>query len=367
MNRNSGTDVSRLGGRLGAASALACVLLSMGFSAQAQTVTALQDTTCVGNRFGTALTCNAGEFTVGTTLSSPTTGSCVHGSSFAVDVIVSLSGSNTDRQDIGFFIGQQGNDPKATTAGNICSAATFPTSPLPWKDNDSVAQPGDTCGDFAGGGSATPTIQSMKVLCDPDAGGNLQVPYVLVYSQNNGIVCTGAGNVAKCNAGIASFTNVTVTNAADLSIVKTAPVVDKSTGTITYSLLISNAGPDAADGATYDDMLPVGASGILASCGSPTSGAVCANPNVSGTDVSGTVPTLPNGGSVTITITAIFPPGTLGVSNTGTVAAPARTIDPNLGNNSSSIESSLPVKLQSFDVASTAVAAPQDAQARLPY
>jgi uncharacterized repeat protein (TIGR01451 family) len=332
---------------------LTLVMIAAALPAAAQIVPSLADTTCVGNRFGTALTCNAAEFTVGTTLSSPSTGSCVHGTSFTLDVIVNLSGSNTDRQDIGFFIGQQGNDPRATTAGNICSAAVFPTSPLPWKDND-----GDVCGDFLGGGMATPTIQSMKVLCDPDVNGNLRAPYVLVYSQNNGIVCTGAGNVttgtvAKCNAGVASFTNVTVTNAADIAIVKTAPVVDKSTGTITYSLLISNAGPDAANGTTYDDMLPAGASGIIATCGSPTGNAVCdvAPPTVSGTDVSGTVPTLPNGGSVTITITAIFPPGTQGVSNTATVMLPqGTTTDPNLGNNSSTIDSTLPVKLQNFDV-----------------
>jgi uncharacterized repeat protein (TIGR01451 family) len=301
-------------------------------TAQAQTVTALNDTTCVGNRFGNALSCNAKEFSTIATVSSPTPTSCVHGQTVTVDVSLNLSGSNADRQDIGFFVGEQGNDPRLTTAGNICSAATFPTSPLPFKDND-----GDTCGDYQAAGVSTPTIQTVKIMCNPDGANNLLVPYVLVYSQNNGIVCNGASNVttgsiSKCNAGTASFTNVTVTPAADLSMVKNVSITGNA---VTYTLTITNNGPDAANGTTYTDTVPNTVSGVAASCGSPTGGAACGTqPNVAGQVVSGTVGTLPNGGSVTITITGTAANNAV-VDNTASVSPPNGTTDPNNNNNSS--------------------------------
>jgi uncharacterized repeat protein (TIGR01451 family) len=135
------------------------------------------------------------------------------GQSFNFKVNITLTGSNTDRQDIGFFVGQQGNDPKGVTAGNTCSVATFPTTPSPWKDND-----GDACGDYLGGGSSTTLVDQIKVLCQGDAAGALQIPYVLTYWPNNGNVCTGpsdvvSGSKSKCNAGLATVTGVVSVNA----------------------------------------------------------------------------------------------------------------------------------------------------------
>lgn len=176
--------------------------------ARAQTVGALQDTSCAGNRFGQELGCTAGEFTVGATFSGApgTPAFCTAGQVFTFDASLQLSGSNTDRYDIGFFVGQQGNNPIATTAGNICSVAVFPDTPLPWENNDL-----DSCGDFNGGGVANPVVTGLKVVCAAPSGATeLTIPYVLTYQQNTAGVCTSGANVnsaskSKCNSGSAQL------------------------------------------------------------------------------------------------------------------------------------------------------------------
>lgn len=194
----------------GAASVLAmyCIACIVGLApARAQSVTALQDTTCAGNRFESALTCTSGEFTVGATFSAApgSPAFCTAGQVFTFDASLALSGSNTDRYDIGFFVGQQGNAPTATTAGGICSVAVFPNSPLPFENNDA-----DTCGDFNGGGVANPVVQGLKVVCSANTGSDLTIPYVLTYQQNTAQVCSSAANVtnaskSKCNSGSATL------------------------------------------------------------------------------------------------------------------------------------------------------------------
>ena len=173
-----------------------------------QTTTAQQDVTCVGNRSNN-LTCTAGEFS--TIVAFQAVGStppvCTAGGTITYNATVNLSGSNTDRYDIGFFVGQQGNDPRLATAGGICSASVVPTSILPfapWVNLDT-----DTCSDLPGSAVANWTINNQKVQCVGNASGQLAIPYVVSYDQNAGVTATcSASNVvngapSKCNAGTA--------------------------------------------------------------------------------------------------------------------------------------------------------------------
>ncbi|MCX7042072.1 MAG: OmpA family protein [Gammaproteobacteria bacterium] len=234
---------------LGMLSAFLVSALFWAMPAAAQTSAALQDSTCGGTRAGSALGCTAKEFTVNAVVqnapgSLPT---CTIGGTAEIDVIVGLQGTNTDRQDIGLFVGQSGNDPGLNNAANFCSVATFPNSfippitpPLsPWEDND-----GDQCGDFNGNGEATPTITGVKVLCnfgtnpaDPATYGKLLFPYLLTYHQNNGAVCTGPdtvipGTTSKCNKGVGSVTGITLTGYVDI-IKQTLPDGDPTLFTFT--------------------------------------------------------------------------------------------------------------------------------------
>jgi len=98
-----------------------------------------------------------------------------------------------------------GNDPAANTAGNICSVATFPTTPLPWFSANS-----NVCGDYKKAGNTVNRVDEIKVVCQGDATGNLRVPYTLTYQQNTGgATCTGPADVkndspSKCNKGVAT-------------------------------------------------------------------------------------------------------------------------------------------------------------------
>lgn len=179
-------------------------LLSTG--AHAQTVTATQDLSCAGFRHGSELNCTAGEFTVGATFTAApgSPAFCTAGEVFVFDAALSLSGSNADRYDMGFFVGQQNNSPTAATAGNICSVSTFPTMPVPFRDLD-----GDVCGDYDAAGVSNPIVEGLKVVCSAATGSDLTIPYVLTYLQNTGGVCNvgnvGPSSKSKCNAGSATL------------------------------------------------------------------------------------------------------------------------------------------------------------------
>jgi len=93
-----------------------------------------------------------------------------------------------------------------------------------------------------------------------------------------------------------------------------------------WKLVIANAGPSAADGATFVDTLPAGTTVASATCGEPTGGAVCGAVAFDTATVTGTIATLPVSGSVTITVTATRT--ALGeATNTATVYPPTGTVD----------------------------------------
>jgi uncharacterized repeat protein (TIGR01451 family) len=186
-------------------------LLGLSYSAlyaQTATVTAVSDSTCIGDRIGRKGICTANEFTSVLTFSQSTTNTlttCLAGTDVLVDVIADISGTNTDRYDVAYFFGQAGNLPENTSG--TCSVGTFPSSPAPFADLDNAfvgAQ--DTCGDFVGGGVASLEIKSVKLRCQPAAGsGGLNVPYSIAWNAQQPYACNAA-NIkpvpdSKCLSG----------------------------------------------------------------------------------------------------------------------------------------------------------------------
>ena len=156
---------------------------------------------------------------------------------------------------------------------------------------------------------------------------------------NTASVSSATGDPNSANDSSTATTGVGAL--ADVSIVKNGPANVDSGGAITYTLRIANAGPSAADGATYSDTLPADITNIAAACGGETGGAACAIPNVAGNTVSDAVPSLPAGGAVTITITGVAPVGSTSLTNTATVAPPAGVGDPNPGDDTSSVQTTV--------------------------
>ncbi|HEX3062678.1 MAG TPA: DUF11 domain-containing protein [Usitatibacter sp.] len=145
---------------------------------------------------------------------------------------------------------------------------------------------------------------------------------------------------------VAASATLAVNPQADLSITKTGPATVVNGAPITYTIVVSNAGPQPANGAQFSDSVPASVTAVGAACGSPTGGAACGTVNVAGNAVTSTITTLPSGGSVTLTITGTAPQsGTF--TNTASVLTPAGVTDPTdpsrtgAGNNSASVNTTV--------------------------
>ncbi len=168
---------------------------------------------------------------------------------------------------------------------------------------------------------------------DPIPAGTTQIVNVAYETGTTAPTCppdTGPGCV------------VMGTSEADLVVTKTGPATVDAGGTITWTVVVTNNGPQAADGAVFSDTLPADVSNATATCGVPLGGAVCGTVSVSGSTVSSTIPTLPAGGSVTFVIIAdVSSLATSDLVNTADVAPPPSVTDSNLSNNSDSATTSI--------------------------
>lgn len=120
---------------------------------------------------------------------------------------------------------------------------------------------------------------------------------------------------------------------ADLSITKTDNLASVNAGApVSYTIVVSNAGPQAVSGATVTDTLPAVLSSVTWTCAPAGScGAVSGSGNLNGTVSLGA------GASATFTVNGVLDPSARGtLVNTASVAAPSGYLDPNGANNSAS-------------------------------
>jgi uncharacterized repeat protein (TIGR01451 family) len=141
-----------------------------------------------------------------------------------------------------------------------------------------------------------------------------------------------ANNTARASTSIGASTGV-----ANLGIAKTGPDTAGTGTSFSYSIVVSNAGPAAADGALVADAIPAGLTNIQGSCTNPTNGAVCGPVQVAGSQVSSLITHLPALGTVTLTITVTAPITSglqpLTLVNRASVTPPAGISDPDTSDN----------------------------------
>ncbi|QIL78792.1 DUF11 domain-containing protein [Diaphorobacter sp. HDW4A] len=122
-----------------------------------------------------------------------------------------------------------------------------------------------------------------------------------------------------------------VQSVANLGITKTDGNGIYVAGTeVTYTIMATNAGPDAVTGATVSDLLPAGIAQASWSCVASTGSTCTAN----GTGALNDKVNLASGATATYTLVMTVPvtfSGTL--ANTATVQVPAGVIDPDIANN----------------------------------
>ncbi|HEX6834584.1 MAG TPA: DUF11 domain-containing protein [Rudaea sp.] len=145
---------------------------------------------------------------------------------------------------------------------------------------------------------------------------------------NDSATASGGGDPACPAASNCTGTvNVPLT-AADLQIVKTGPATATAGGTVSYTIVVTNSGPDTATNATVTDPAPAGLTFV--SAGAPCSGGFPCN---LGTLTSGQSVTIPN---------VVF---TVGSSFSGTLVNVASVTsdqpDPTPNNNSSSVSTTV--------------------------
>jgi hypothetical protein len=312
--------------------------------------------------------CTANDFVGNANVTSNTVTDCHKGdvlTNQALSFVIQSSPSN--RYAPGLFIGEQGQPLNA--AGGTCTVATFPTAsvnplparvPYPWF----AANVGDTCGSYSGSFTSIEMIDGVTFTCDPDVNNNPQLTFMVVYAQNAGgaSLCTGPGNVApgttsKCTFGGTPITNVVVTYNANPTC-SGSLTYDPVAHTVSATFHVTNSGPDeagplGAGSVTFTDTVPAPATVTGATCGNPLGGAVCGTTGFVGNVVSGTIDSLPAGGSVDITINGTVPPNPGNVTLNDTfelavdgvvVTVPAQWLNTCVGS------AQLPVHLQDFDV-----------------
>lgn len=341
--------------------------------------TALTGQTCGYDRLPIGATgCTANDFVGNAQVTSNTITLCQNNDTLTNQSLTfTIQSSPSNRYSPGLFIGEQ-NQP-LNASGGTCSVVTFPTTsvgipsdptprtPFPWF----AANAGDACGSYAGSFISSQTIDGVTFKCklDPQTG-HPTLTFMVVYAQNaaGAANCTGPANVypgttSKCTFGGTPVTNVTVTFNADPSCSGKTVTFDPVAQTVTSTFtLVNNPGQlnfpaDSADGTTFEDLVPgpvvvrpVGPTGVT--CTS-ADGAVCDLTGTSGNDVKGTITTFPTGSHVTVTIVGdVSNPPAGPYTNTATLTPPGTlTAGANVtGNDSCTNFTSLPVKLQSFDV-----------------
>jgi uncharacterized repeat protein (TIGR01451 family) len=169
-------------------------------------------------------------------------------------------------------------------------------------------------------------LGAVYTLSEAGAAGALLTNYTTTYTCTNALTGgqtpngSGTGFTVTAVAGddlTCTLTN-TRNNQADLRLTKTNTPgvngdVDQAADTVvsgtatSYSITVTNNGPDAANGSVLADPAPTGLTCSTASC-TAAGGAVCPVPIgaalVTALQGAGaTIPTLPNGGSVTVTLT----------------------------------------------------------------
>lgn len=301
---------------------------------------------CAASRKGSDLGCTAGDVSItGIAVAPGSPTSCVGGTTFLVDLDITVNFATPDRWDIGIFLSQDGNDPQSLPANGgaaTCSVGILPTS-SPFLDLDPNGGT-DTCGDGNGAinggtGSGVVRLTNVPVACQAInlSGGNLYIPFVVSWdnqSSPSGATCASIADpvpntVSKCNAPKTTVATEVAYGTVNAVVL---PAISKDDGVAalnpgdptTYTVVITNTTGVPLNNAVFTDPAAANLNVSSVSC-IATGGATCPATTVAAMQGAGiTIPTMPVGSIVTFTISATLaatpaPPGTSSVTNTARV------------------------------------------------
>ncbi len=196
----------------------------------------------------------------------------------------------------------------------LCAASAGSTCPASGTDSVSASV------NLAPGGSATFTLTATV-----SAAATGSLVNTIAIAPPTGVTDPVAGNNSATDTD-------TLTLHADLTVSKSGTPSPYVPGLpLTYTIVVTNAGPSIVTGAPVVDPFPAAFAGFTWTCAA-SSGSSCA---ASGSVGLNTSVDLLVGGAATFTVTGTVPPATTGAqNNTVTVTPPAGVVDPVPGNNS---------------------------------
>lgn len=206
----------------------------------------------------------------------------------------------------------------SSTANNVVLSDSFSSGAY----QSALSSP--LCG-LAGPGSISCTIPSIA------PGATVNLPIVINGTTVGSIVNTAsfisATETDTNSANDISSITTTVTPVADLSITKTGPATANAGSALSYTVTVSNAGPDTAASVVMTDTLPAG---VTAAAASGAGWACSLAANVFTCNLA----SLTVGPAAPITITANAPSAGGSITNSASVSS--STSDPNAADNSAS-------------------------------
>jgi uncharacterized repeat protein (TIGR01451 family)/fimbrial isopeptide formation D2 family protein len=197
-------------------------------------------------------------------------------------------------------------------AGPSTAAGVTVTDPLP----AGLSYVSDDRGCASAAGTVTCTVGPMP------PGANETVHVVVsgdaLGAQSNTATVSATGSPAADtdHANDSSTASITVDPSADLELLKTGPATVTAGGAATWSLKVTNHGPDAAHAVVVDDVLPAGAVFQSADAG-------CTAGTTAPITVHCAVGTIASGADATVHVTAQLPISlaTVAVTNNATTSA----------------------------------------------
>jgi large repetitive protein len=182
----------------------------------------------------------------------------------------------------------------------------------------SFTDPGATANDACAGSVAVMTSGTVDVTTPGT--------YTLTYNATDGT-----------NAATPVTRTVIVVPVADVAVTQSASPSVPTGSMLTYSIVVSNAGPQAAQGVSLTDTLPVGTSFVSATA---TAGTLT-TPRGNGSTVSWSAATLASGPGVTLTLVVkVGARAGATLTNTASVTSSSPR-DPRLANNSASVSTAV--------------------------
>jgi uncharacterized repeat protein (TIGR01451 family) len=221
------------------------------------------------------------------------------------------------------------NDAGVVIEENISANTTFnSTYSDPRWGNDGVGIFEMVIGDLPVGASGT--VLFAVNMNSPLPPGTTQIPNTVTIEDSG----ASGPDLNPANNTFTISTPVAANPQADLQITKTDNITTITPGTFdTYTITVTNAGPNAVTGASFTDNVPALLSGVAYTT-SVSGGASVTPGSGSGNNITGSL-NVPVGGTVIYTVTGKLDPnagpGTL--TNIASVYPPAGTTDPNIGNN----------------------------------